>query len=142
MIINRNYQQEEHNMNSFQAVVSVVGRVLLSHIFIISGISKATDPQGTIGYIQSVGAPLPEVAYAIALIVELGLATALLVGFKARWAAAGIALFTIATAFLFHFNLADQMQQIMFLKNLTITGGLLLVVAFGPGAYSLDNRRR
>lgn len=129
-------------MNSFQSVVSVLGRVLLSHIFIISGIGKAADPQGTIGYIQSVGAPLPEVAYAIALFVELVLGVALLVGFKARWAAAGIALFTIATAFLFHFNLADQMQQIMFLKNLTITGGLLLVVAFGPGAYSLDNRRR
>ncbi|HSH85720.1 MAG TPA: DoxX family protein [Methylophilus sp.] len=129
-------------MNSFQSAVSVLGRVLLSHIFIISGIGKATNPAGTIGYIQSVGAPLPEVAYAIALFVELVLGVALLVGFKARWAAAGIALFTLATAFLFHFNLADQMQQIMFLKNLTIVGGLLLVVAFGAGAYSLDNRRR
>lgn len=129
-------------MNSFQSAVSVLGRVLLSHIFIISGIGKAANPQGTIGYIQSVGAPLPEVAYAIALFVELVLGIALLVGYKARCAAAGIALFTLATAFLFHFNLADQMQQIMFLKNLTITGGLLMVVAFGAGAYSLDNRRR
>ena len=129
-------------MNSFQAIVSVIGRILLSQIFIISGVGKAANPEGTIGYIQSVGAPLPEVAYAIALIVELGLGIALLVGFKARWAAAGIALFTIATAFLFHFNLADQMQQIMFLKNLTIAGGLLIVVAFGAGAYSVDNRRR
>lgn len=129
-------------MNSFQSAVSVLGRVLLSHIFIISGIGKATNPAGTIGYIQSVGAPLPEVAYAIALFVELVLGVALLVGYQARWAAAGIALFTVATAFLFHFNLADQMQQIMFLKNLTITGGLLLVVAFGAGAYSVDNRHR
>ena len=129
-------------MNSFQSAVSVLGRVLLSHIFIISGIGKAANPAGTIGYIQSVGAPLPEVAYAIALFVELVLGVALLVGYQARWAAAGIALFTLATAFLFHFNLADQMQQIMFLKNLTITGGLLLVVAFGAGAYSLDNRHR
>ncbi|HSI28282.1 MAG: DoxX family protein [Methylophilus sp.] len=128
-------------MNSFQAIVSVIGRILLSQIFIISGVGKAANPEGTIGYIQSVGAPLPEVAYAIALTVELGLGIALLVGFKARWAAAGIALFTIATAFLFHFNLADQIQQIMFLKNLTIAGGLLIVVAFGAGAYSLDNRR-
>lgn len=129
-------------MNSFQSAVSVLGRVLLSHIFIISGIGKAANPEGTISYIQSVGAPMPEVAYGIALFVELVLGIALLVGFKARWAAAGIALFTLATAFLFHFNLADQMQQIMFLKNLTIVGGLLLVVAFGGGAYSLDNRRR
>ncbi len=129
-------------MNSFQSAVSVLGRVLLSHIFIISGIGKAANPEGTIGYIQSVGAPMPEVAYGIALFVELVLGIALLIGFKARLAAAGIALFTLATAFLFHFNLADQMQQIMFLKNLTIVGGLLLVVAFGGGAYSLDNRRR
>jgi len=87
-------------------------------------------------------APLPEVAYAIALFVELVLGIALLVGYKTRLAAAGIAVFTVATAFMFHNNLADQIQQIMFLKNLTIVGGLLMVVAFGAGAFSLDNRRR
>lgn len=128
-------------MNTFQSVASVAGRILLSQIFIISGLSKVANPAGTIGYIQSVGAPLPEVAYAIALFVELGLGVALLLGYKTRLAAAGIALFTVAAAFLFHNNLADQMQQIMFLKNLTIAGGLLMVVAFGAGAYSLDHRR-
>ena len=129
-------------MSSLQSAASAVGRVLLAHIFIISGLSKVTNPAGTIGYIQSVGAPLPEFAYAIAVFVEVVLGIALLVGFKARLAAAGIALFTVAAAFLFHTNFADQMQQIMFLKNLTIAGGLLMVVAFGAGAYSLDNRRR
>lgn len=128
-------------MNTFQSVASVAGRILLSQIFIISGLSKVANPAGTIGYIQSVGAPLPEVAYAIALFVELGLGVALLLGYKTRLAAAGIALFTVAAAFLFHNNLADQIQQIMFLKNLTIAGGLLMVVAFGAGAYSLDHRR-
>lgn len=128
-------------MNTFQSVASVAGRILLSQIFIISGLSKVANPAGTIGYIQSVGAPLPEVAYAIALFVELGLGVALLLGYKTRLAAAGIALFSVAAAFLFHNNLADQMQQIMFLKNLTIAGGLLMVVAFGAGAYSLDHRR-
>lgn len=128
-------------MNGFQSTVSLVARVLLSQIFIISGLSKVANPTGTIGYIQSVGAPLPELAYAIALFVELVLGIALLVGFKARWAAAGIAIFTIAAGFLFHNNMADQMQQIMFLKNLTIAGGLLMVVAFGAGAFSLDHRR-
>lgn len=128
-------------MNGFQSTVSLVARVLLSQIFIISGLSKVANPAGTIGYIQSVGAPLPELAYAIALFVELVLGIALLVGFKARWAAAGIAIFTIAAGFLFHNNMADQMQQIMFLKNLTIAGGLLMVVAFGAGAFSLDHRR-
>ena len=129
-------------MNSFQSAISVLGRILLAHIFIVSGLGKLADPEGTIGYIQSVGAPLPEVAYAIALFVELVLGIALLIGFKTRLAAAGIAVFTVATAFLFHANFADQMQQIMFLKNLTIAGGLLMVVAFGAGAYSLDNRSR
>lgn len=129
-------------MNSFQSAISVLGRILLAHIFIVSGLGKLADPEGTIGYIQSVGAPLPEVAYAIALFVELVLGIALLIGFKTRLAAVGIAVFTVATAFLFHANFADQMQQIMFLKNLTIAGGLLMVVAFGAGAYSLDNRRR
>lgn len=129
-------------MNAFQCAASVAGRILLSLIFIISGLGKIANPAGTIGYIQSVGAPLPEVAYAIAVFVELVLGIALLVGFKARWAAAGIAVFTIAAAFLFHNNMADQMQQIMFLKNFTIAGGLLMVVAFGAGAFSVDNRRR
>ncbi|SDK49685.1 putative oxidoreductase [Methylophilus rhizosphaerae] len=129
-------------MSSLQSAASAVGRVLLAHIFIISGLSKVANPAGTIGYIQSVGAPLPEVVYAIAVFVEVVLGIALLIGFKARLAAAGIALFTVAAAFLFHTNFADQMQQIMFLKNLTIAGGLLMVVAFGAGAYSLDNRRR
>ena len=88
-------------MSSLQSAASAVGRVLLAHIFIISGLSKVTNPAGTIGYIQSVGAPLPEVAYAIAVFVEVVLGIALLVGFKARLAAAGIALFTVAAAFLF-----------------------------------------
>jgi putative oxidoreductase len=128
-------------MNAFQSATSAIGRVLLAHIFVISGVGKIANPAGTIGYIQSVGAPLPEVAYAIAVFVELVLGIALLVGFKARFSAAGIAVFTVAAAFLFHNNFADQMQQIMFLKNLTITGGLLLVVAFGAGGFSVDNRR-
>lgn len=128
-------------MNALHSAASLVGRILLSQIFIISGLGKIANPDGTIGYIQSVGAPMPEVAYAIAVFVEVVLGIALLVGFKTRWAAAGIALFTLATAYMFHFKLKDQMQQILFLKNLTITGGLLMVVAFGAGAYSLDNRR-
>lgn len=129
-------------MNTVQSAASVAARILLSHIFIISGLSKVANPAGTIAYIQSVGAPLPEVAYAIALFVELVLGVALLLGYQARLAAAGIALFTIAAALMFHLNMADQIQQIMFLKNLTIVGGLLMVVAFGAGAYSLDNRGR
>ncbi len=123
------------------AMTTFIGRVLLSLIFIISGFGKLAAPAGTIGYIASVGAPLPEVAYGIAVFVEVGLGLALLVGYKAQIAAAGIALFTLAAAFLFHNNFADQIQMIMFMKNITIVGGLLLVVAHGAGAYSVDNRK-
>lgn len=129
-------------MNTLQSAATVAGRILLSQIFIISGLGKLADPAGTIGYIQSVGAPLPEVGYAIALFVELGLGLALLAGYQTRLAATGIALFTIAAAFMFHNNFGDMMQQIMFLKNLSIAGGLLFVAAFGAGAFSVDNRLR
>ena len=129
-------------MNVRQRWVSFLGRVLLSLIFIISGISKVLDPAGTIAYIESTHLPLPHVAYVVALIVELGLGVALLVGFKAQLAAAGIAIFTFITALMFHSNMADPLQVIMFLKNITIIGGLLVVIAFGPGGYSVDNGKR
>lgn len=129
-------------MNVRQRWVSFLGRVLLSLIFIISGIAKVMDPAGTIAYIESAHLPLPQVAYGVALIVELGLGLALLLGFKAQLAAAGIALFTFVTALMFHSNMADPVQVIMFLKNITIIGGLLVVIAFGPGGYSVDGGRR
>lgn len=129
-------------MNVRQRWVSFLGRVLLSLIFIISGIIKVMDPAGTIAYIESAHLPLPQVAYVGALVVELGLGLALLVGFKAQLAAAGIALFTFVTALMFHSNMADPVQVIMFLKNITIIGGLLVVIAFGPGGYSVDGGRR
>lgn len=129
-------------MNVRQRWVSFLGRVLLSLIFIISGIAKIMDPAGTIAYIESAHLPLPQVAYVAALVIELGLGIALLVGFKAQLAAAGIAVFTFVTALMFHSNMADPMQVIMFLKNITIIGGLLVIIAFGPGGYSVDRGKR
>ncbi len=120
----------------------LIGRALLAAIFIISGFGKLADPTGTIAFISSTGAPLPELGYAIALLVELGLATALLIGYRARLVALLIALFTLATAFMFHFDLNNQMQTIMFLKNLAITGGLLQIAAHGAGGLSVDAYRR
>lgn len=128
-------------MNVRQRWLSLIGRILLSLIFIISGIFKWIDPAGTMAYIQSAHVPFPQLAYAGALVVELGLGTALLLGFQSRLAAAGIAVFTFVAALLFHSNMADPVQVIMFMKNMTIVGGLLIVIAFGPGGYSLDQRR-
>ena len=122
------------------AILPLAGRILISAIFLISGVMKLAAPAGTIGYIQSVGLPLPELGLAIAVVVEIGGGLALILGYRTRAAAAALALFTLATALLFHFNLADQNQFIHFFKNVAIAGGLLQVVAFGGGRFSLDAR--
>jgi putative oxidoreductase len=118
-----------------------LGRLLIALIFVLSGLSKIAAPASTIAYVQSAGAPFAPAAFAVAVIVELIGGLALLVGFQTRLVAAALAIFTLATAVLFHNNMADQNQMIHFMKNLAITGGLLQVIAFGAGAFSLDNRR-
>jgi putative oxidoreductase len=127
-------------MTSVQRYLPVLGRVLLAVLFVMSGISKLTDPAGTIGYIQSAGLPLPNIAYGIALTVELLGGILLIVGYRTRLVALILAAFTVAAAIGFHAHFADQNQMIHFMKNIAITGGLLQVVAFGAGAFSLDSR--
>lgn len=119
----------------------LVGRILISLLFIVAGAGKAAAPDATIGYIASVGLPFPPVAYAGALAMELGGGLLLLIGFQTRWVALALAGFTVVTALVFHNNFADKIQTIMFLKNLAISGGLLQIYAFGAGAFSLDERR-
>jgi len=121
--------------------VAALGRLLLSLLFVLSGLSKLAAPAAIQGYIASVGLPLPTVGYAIAIVVELGFGLALLVGFRTRLVAAVLAVFTLAVAFLFHNNFADQNTLVHFLKNIAIAGGLLQLVAFGGGSFSLDARR-
>lgn len=128
-------------MTTTQRYTTFAGRILLSLIFVMSGFAKLADPAGTIAYINSVGAPMPQVAYALALFAEVGLGLALLVGFQAKLAATGLAIFTVAAALLFHNNFNDQIQMIMFMKNFTIVGGLLMVVAMGGGGFSVDRRK-
>lgn len=120
---------------------SLAGRALLSAIFILSGISKVSAPAGMIGYIESVGLPFPTLALAIAVLVELGGGIALVLGYRTRLVAAALAVFSVATALAFHNQLGDQNQFIHFFKNIAMAGGLLQVVAFGAGRFSLDARR-
>lgn len=124
--------------SSSSSVLAATGRVLIAAIFVLSGASKLADPAGTIAYIQSAGLPLPTVAYALAVAVELIGGLLLVAGFQTRIVALGIAGFSLAAAFGFHANLADQNQFIHFFKNVAIAGGLLQVVAFGAGAVSVD----
>ena len=121
------------------AIIQPLGRMMLALIFILAGVGKIMDPAGTMGYMQSVGLPGALLWPTIALEVLGGLAVA--VGFKTRYAAIALAIFSIATAVIFHRNFADQMQMIMFLKNIAIAGGLLLLAVGGRTAYSMDNRR-
>ena len=127
--------------NNNQAAIALVGRLLIAIIFLLSGFGKITSPEATQGYIASVGMPAPLLAYIGAIIVELGGGILLLIGYRVRLVAAIMAIFTIITALFFHHAFGDQNQMVHFLKNLAMAGGLLQVVAFGAGAFSIDSRR-
>lgn len=130
-----------HNATAVSASAALAGRVLLSAIFILSGLSKVSTPAGMIGYIESVGLPFPTLALTLAILIELVGGIALVLGYRTRLVAAGLALFSVVTALAFHNQLGDQNQFIHFFKNLAMAGGLLQVVAFGAGRFSLDARR-
>jgi putative oxidoreductase len=122
-------------------LVPAVGRVMISTIFILAGLSKLAAPAMTIGYIQSVGLPLPSVAFGIAAFIEIVGGITLLLGYRTRIAAGVLFLFSLATAVFFHSHFGDQNQFIHFFKNIAIAGGLLHVIAFGGGRVSLDGYR-
>lgn len=129
-------------METIKRYIPLTGRILISAPFIMGGVGKLAAHQGTVGYIGSVGLPLPELGWIIAIAIELGGGTLLLLGYRARFVALVLALFTLATAAFFHHNFADQNQMIHFLKNVMMAGGLLQIAAFGAGALSLDNRAK
>lgn len=120
----------------------LLARVLLSLLFIYSGIGKVMGPDATMAYIAKAGLPLPMLSYAMALVVELGVATALLLGYRTREAAAVLAAFSIVSALMFHHQFADKGQLIHFLKNLAIAGGFVQLVLAPVARWSLDARRQ
>ena len=120
--------------------LAFVGRLLIGLPFAMSGLGKLAAYGPTTAMIAAVGLPIPPLAYAVAVVVELGGGLLLVAGYQARLVATVLALFSIATALSFHSNFADQNQMIHFLKNVMMAGGLLQVAAFGAGAISLDNR--
>jgi putative oxidoreductase len=126
--------------NVVDAWLSVVARVLMAQMFIISGWQKLLGYSGTEGYFASLGIPMASVVTPLVILIELGGGLALLLGFKTRWVAAVIALFTLGAALVAHLDFADQAQAINFMKNLAIAGGLLMFVRYGGGAASIDAR--
>ncbi len=121
-------------------LISVAARLLMSQIFIISGWEKLTGFSGTEGYFSSLGIPMVGVVTPLVILIELGGGLALLFGFKARWVAAVLALFTVGSALIAHTNFADQAQVINFMKNLAIAGGFLMFVKYGAGSVSVDEK--
>lgn len=110
---------------------TLVGRLCISAIFLISGVGKLTAPAATVAEIESVGLPFPELGLVLAVAIELLCGAALLAGFQVRWAAGILGAFTVATAIFFHSAFADPNQFTHFLKNVAITGGLLHVIVLG-----------
>lgn len=132
-------------MNGTSDALSLIGRILLAVIFLVSGFGKINGFEGLIGAIASKGFPAPQVFAVATIVIELGAGLMLVFGWKARWAALLLAGFTAIVTMFFHnfWAMPDaqkMMQQIQFMKNLALIGGLLMVMAFGPGRFSVDKR--
>ena len=125
---------------SSENVLSLISRVLLSAIFLISGVNKILHPVATQQYMAAHGMPLLGLFMVGAIAIELVGGLSVLLGYKVRWGAIALALFLIPATLIFHNNFADQMQTIHFLKNLAILGGLLIVIQYGAGQISLERK--
>ena len=119
-----------------------IGRLMIGLPFAMSGLGKLAAYGITTEMISAAGLPLPPLAFAIAVAVELGGGVLLIVGYRSRVVAIALAVFSLATAVSFHSDFADQNQMIHFLKNIMIAGGLLQIVTFGASAFSIDGRTR
>lgn len=127
------------NTHPVASATDLAARLLLATIFIVSGIGKIFQYAGTQGYMEAFG--VPGMLLPLVIVVEVGFGALLVVGLLTRYAAAGLALFTLASALIFHFDLGDPQEQIQLMKNLAITGGLALAALHGAGAWSIDARR-
>lgn len=133
-------------LNSLKNPLDLLGRILIAALFLPAGIGKITGFAGTVGYAASVGMPMPQVAVAIGLVIEIVGGLAILLGWQTRWAALILGFFTLVASFFFH-NFwgvpaeAAGMQQLLFWKNIAVVGGLLGYAAHGVGAWSMDARK-
>ena len=129
-----------------QDPLALAGRLLMALLFLPAGIGKLTGFAGTVGYISSVGLPMPQLGAVVALVVEIVGGLALIAGFGTRLAAIVLAAFTLVASFFFHAYWAVPADQqmipyLLFYKNIAVVGGLLTIAAWGAGAWSVDARR-
>lgn len=130
---------ESSRTQTLQSWVELTGRILLGVLFLLSGVGKISGYEATSGYMTAMGVP----AGLLPVVIGFEVLGALLVflGWKTRIVAFLLAGFSLVTGAVFHSNFADQVQMVMFLKNVSIAGGFLLLVAKGAGPYSIDARR-
>jgi putative oxidoreductase len=131
---------QENAMKHVQDLAAPIGRILLALMFVVAGLNKISGYSGMQGYMDSMGVPGALLPLVIVLEVAGGLL--LMLGWHTRLTAFLLAGFTLLATLIFHSNLGDQTQMLFFMKNLSIAGGLLLVVSHGAGPYSIDNRQR
>ena len=125
-------------MSNINRYADLLGRILISLMFLASGIGKISGYAATQGYMESVG--VPGLLLPVVIAVECVGAIAVIVGWRTRWAAAALASFCVISALLFHADFSDQSEMTSFMKNISIAGGFLVIVAFGAGPFSLDFR--
>ena len=118
-------------------IVEFLGRVLLSTLFLVEGIGKISMQEDVIMYMEDYG--VPEILFVPAIILEILFPLLLIIGYKTKWTASILALFTFTVAIIFHTDFSEGMQMIFFLKDIAIAGGFMIIVAYGPGKISLDH---
>ena len=118
-------------------ILEFVGRILLSALFLIEGVGKISMQEDVIMYMEDYG--VPEILFVPATILEILFPLLLIVGYKTKWAALVMALFTFTVAIIFHTDFSEGIQMIFFLKDLAIAGGFMIIVAYGPSKISLDH---
>ncbi len=118
-------------------ILEFIGRIFLSSLFLIEGLGKISIQENVVNYMEDYG--IPGILFGPAIVLEILFPLLLIVGYKTKWVASILALFTFAVAIIFHTDFSEDMQMIMFLKNIAIAGGFIIIIANGSGKISLDH---
>ena len=118
-------------------IVEFFGRILLSTLFLVEGIGKISKQEEVIMFMDDYG--VPEILFVPSIIIEILFPLLLIIGYRTKWAASIMAIFTFTVAIIFHTDFGEGMQMIFFLKDIAIAGGFMIIIVYGPGKISLDH---